>query len=172
METISLKLHQLNYKEAKTYLLSSLFVIGNIILPQLSHLIPNGGITFLPIYFFTLIAAYKYGWKVGLLTAILSPLVNSVLFGMPAITVLPAILLKSSLLAITAGLAAKYFKRISIPILIAVVLSYQVVGTLGEWIIIGDFYKAIQDFRIGIPGMLLQVFGGYIFLKYIMSSVN
>lgn len=27
------------------------------------------------------------------------------------------------------------------------------------------FFTAIQDFRIGIPGMLLQIFGGYIVLK-------
>lgn len=38
---------------------------------------------FLPIYFFTLVAAFRCGWKVGLLTAVLSPVVNCLLFGMP-----------------------------------------------------------------------------------------
>ena len=121
--------------------------------------------TWLPIYFFTLIGAYKYGWRVGLLTAVLSPLVNSALFGMPPVAALPAILLKSLLLAVTAGYTAFRFKQASLVLLVGVVLVYQFVGTLGEWLMKGDFYLAVQDFRIGIPGMLLQVFGGYLFIN-------
>lgn len=66
MET-SAKLYSLNYSNVKTYLFALLFVAGNIALPQLCHLVPYGGPTLLPIYFFTLIAAYKYGFRVGLL---------------------------------------------------------------------------------------------------------
>ena len=168
--TTTVKLYSLNYNNVYTYLAASLFVIGNILFPQLFHLIPQGGIIWLPIYFFTLIGAYKYGWKVGLLTAILSPVINSLLFNMPAPTVLPAILLKSVLLAVVAGWAAQRFGRISIATLAGVVLAYQVLGTLGEWAYIGNFYNAIQDFRIGIPGMCLQVFGGYLFIKYLIRK--
>jgi hypothetical protein len=170
MEASTLKLYSLNYKEVKTYLVASAFIIGNILLPQLFHLIPKGGMIFLPIYFFTLIAAYKYGWKVGLLTAVFSPLINSALFGMPALAVLPAIMLKSGLLAGFAGFSAKHFNKISIPILLGVVLAYQLTGTLGEWLLTGSFYLAIQDFRIAIPGMALQVFGGFLFVKYLIRK--
>ena len=100
METKTVKLYSLDYSNAKTYLMAALFIAGNMALPQLFHLIPQGGITWLPIYFFTLIGAYKFGWKVGLLTAVLSPVINSLLFGMPLPAVLPAILLKSVLLAV------------------------------------------------------------------------
>lgn len=168
METTTLRLYSLSYSNVRTYLAASLFIVGNILLPQFFHLIPQGGVTWLPIYFFTLIGAYKYGWKVGLLTALLSPIINSLLFGMPMPVVLPAILLKSVLLAIAAGWAAQHFGRISIALLIGVVLAYQIVGTLGEWIYVGSFYNAIQDFRIGILGMVLQVFGGYLFIKYLI----
>lgn len=91
-------------------------------------------------------------------------------FGMPMPAVLPAILLKSVLLAIAAGWAAQRFGRISIPVLVGVVLTYQAVGTLGEWMYIGNFYNAVQDFRIGIPGMCLQVFGGYLFIRYLIRK--
>lgn len=94
MET-SAKLYSLPFGNVKTYLFALLFVAGNIALPQLCHLVPAGGPTLLPIYFFTLIAAYKYGFKVGLLTALLSPVINHLLFAMPAAAVLPAILIKS-----------------------------------------------------------------------------
>ena len=83
MESTTVKLYSLNYGNVRTYLAASLFIVGNILFPQFFHLIPQGGITWLPIYFFTLIGAYKYGWKVGLLTAVLSPIINSLLFGMP-----------------------------------------------------------------------------------------
>lgn len=161
----TIKLYSLNYTEWKTYLAASLFVLGNMALPQLFHLLPQGGITWLPIYFFTLVGAYKYGWKVGLLTAIASPILNSILFGMPMPSVLPAILLKSVLLAIGSGYAASRYKAVSIPLLLGVVLFYQVIGTLGEWMMGDSFYAAIQDFRIGIPGMLVQILGGYLFIK-------
>ena len=121
MESTTVKLYSLNYGNVRTYLAASLFIVGNILFPQFFHLIPQGGITWLPIYFFTLIGAYKYGWKVGLLTAVLSPIINSLLFGMPMPAVLPAILLKSVLLAIAAGWAAQRFGRISIPVLVGVV---------------------------------------------------
>ena len=167
METTTAKLYSLNHKEVKTYLFATLFIAGNIALPQLCHLIPGGGLTWLPIYFFTLIAAYKYGIRVGLLTAILSPLANHLLFGMPALEVLPAILTKSTLLAGAAAYAAHRFEKISLLAIIGVVLAYQVVGTLIEWAIVKDFLVAVQDFRIGIPGILVQVFGGYAVLKAI-----
>lgn len=168
METITVKFYSLNYSEVKTYLATLAFVLGNIVLPQLFHLLPQGGLAWLPIYFFTLIGAYKYGWKVGLLTAVASPIANSLLFGMPPVVVLPAILLKSVLLAASAGFAAYYFKRVSLLILLLVVLAYQGIGTLGEWVMSGSFFTAVQDFRIGLPGMAFQVFGGYLFIKYLV----
>lgn len=166
METTA-KLYSLSYHNIKTYLFTLLFVAGNILLPQLCHLVPQGGPTLLPIYFFTLIAAYKFGFRVGLLTALLSPVINHLLFAMPAAAVLPAILVKSTLLAGFAALIANRTKTISLGYLLVAVLAYQVVGTAFEWMWVGNFHAAIQDFRIGLPGMLIQWIGGYALLKAI-----
>lgn len=166
----TVKLYSLGYQYRSTYLAAGLFVLGNMALPYLFHLIPQGGVTWLPIYFFTLVGAYKFGWKVGLLTAIFSPLLNSALFGMPMPAVLPAILLKSVLLALAAGFTARRWQRVSIPLLLLVVVGYQVVGTLGEWALQGSLHAALQDFRLGVPGMLLQVFGGYWFIQFFIRK--
>lgn len=160
-----IKIYNYGLNELKTYLFVFLFVVGNILLPQLCHLIPNGGRIFLPIYFFTLIASYKYGAKVGLMTAVLSPVINSILFGMPALAVLPAILIKSVVLALAASLIANKTHKVSIINLLIVILAYQCVGTLAEWAITSSFYLAVQDFRIGVPGMILQLFGTYFLLS-------
>ncbi len=170
MGTTTVRLYSLEYNHAKTYWTAALFLIGNLLLPQLCHTVRLGGPTMLPIYFFTLIGAYKYGWRMGLLTALASPLVNSVLFGMPPTAALPAILFKSVLLAVIAGFTASHFKRVSVPLFAAVVLAYQVAGTLGEWAMKDDFYAAIQDFRVGLPGMLLQVFGGWAVVNFLIRK--
>ena len=170
METTAVKLYSLDYRDAKTYLAAALFVAGNIVLPQICHLVPQGGLRWLPIYFFTLVGAYKYGWRVGLLTALLSPVVNSALFGMPAAAMLPVILLKSVLLAVAASLAARRAGRVTLPLLAGVVLFYQLFGSLGEWAWTGSAAAALQDIRIGLPGMLAQVFAGYAVLRYLLRN--
>ncbi|MBP1662931.1 MAG: hypothetical protein H6Q19_71 [Bacteroidetes bacterium] len=161
----TVKLYSLKLSNARTYLFAVLFIAGNLLLPQLAHLIPGGGLIFLPIYFFTLIGAYKYGINVGLLTAVLSPLVNSMLFGMPVLAVLPAIIFKSAILAIAAALAARYFGKVSLWGILIAILAYQFIGTGFEWILTGQLSVALQDFRIGFPGILIQLFGGYLLLR-------
>ncbi|MFR3489535.1 MAG: ECF transporter S component [Alistipes ihumii] len=167
MQATTVKLHSLGYEQAKTYWIAALFVAGNVLLPQLCHLVPQGGVRWLPIYFFTLIAAYKYGWRAGMLTAVASPLINSALFGMPAADTLPY-----SVQIVAAGrrrgLTAARCRRVSLPLLAAVVLGYQAIGTLGEWAMTGSLRAALQDFRIGLPGMSLQILGGWAFMRWIL----
>lgn len=168
METKALTLYSWGYGELRTYVAAALFAAGNIILPQMFHLVHQGGMVWLPIYFFTLVGAYKYGWRVGLLTAVASPLVNSALFGMPGAAMLPVVLVKSVLLAVFAGLAAARLGRASLALLALVVAGYQAVGTLGEWAILGSLTAALQDLRLGIPGMLLQVVGGWAVINLLL----
>lgn len=164
------KLYSLSYKESRTFLFATLFIVGNVALPQLCHLMPHGGLIWLPIYFFTLIGAYKYGWRVGLLTAVASPLVNHLLFGMPAAGVLLPILIKSTLLALAASVVASRFNKVTLPLMALVVLAYQVVGSLIESAMTHSLTIGFQDFTIGLPGMALQVVGGYLFIKYVLHK--
>lgn len=159
------KLYTLSLNNTNTYLIATIFIFGNLLMPQLAHLVPQGGFIFLPIYFFTLIAAYKYGIHVGLLTAILSPLANNLIFGMPPTAVLPAIIIKSVILAIAAAIAAKKFGKVSFFGVLLAIIAYQLIGTGIEWAMTQNFFMALQDFRIGFPGMLIQLFGGYAVLK-------
>lgn len=142
-------------------------MVCNLVLPQLFHLIPQGGVIFSPLSLVILAGAYKFGWKTGLLAALASPLVNHAITGMPAWDVLPVMSLKLVALAILAGLAAQRFKAVSLPVLIGIVLASEAIGALGELIISGGIAATIADFTIGWPGLLLQVFGTWIILKYI-----
>ena len=164
-ETKSIALYQLGIHESKTYLLAALFVVGNIVLPQLCHLIPQGGLMLLPIYFFTLVAAYKYGFAVGMLTAVFSPVVNHLMFGMPGASALPVILIKGSLLAIAAAVISQKTKKVTLLTVTLAVVAYQALGMLFEWAITGSSQAALQDVLIGYPGIALQIIGGWLVLS-------
>lgn len=162
----------LSFADWSTYSFAALFIIGNMVFPQLFHLVPQGGMIWLPIYFFTLIGAYLCGWRVGLLTAIASPVVNCLLFDMPLPSALPAIITKSVILALMAGYASWRLKRVTLTAIAAIVIGYQAFGSLGEWVQTGDFSLACQDFRIGVPGMLLQLTAGYLIIRYATKKLK
>ena len=163
----NVRLYALNYDEAKTYLWATVFVACNLMLPQLFHLIPQGGVIFSPLSLVILAGAYKFGWKTGLLAALASPLVNHAITGLPAWEVLPVMTLKLAVLAMVAGLAAQRFKTVNLPLLIGVILVSKAIGCLGELILTGGIAATIADFTIGWPGLLVQVFGAWLILKYV-----
>ncbi len=152
---------ELGFSDTSLYVFTSLMVLGNIIFPWLVHTIPQGGPKFLPIYLFVLIASYKFGLKAGLMTATISPLANTFLTGMPPAQILPIILVKGIVLAIFAYLISYGTRKLSIANLVLVVFMSQTVGILFETALYGNFLKALSDFAIGWPGLLIQVFVGY-----------
>lgn len=160
---ISMGASVLTLRNSKTYMLAALFIVGNILLPQLCHLVPNGGHVWLPIYLFTLVGACCYGLHVGVLTAIASPLVNHLLFGMPGNAALPSILVKSVLLAVFAAyLFHRKGSKADFWAVLSVVLGYQVLGSLAECMIEGSLVSGFTDFKMGLPGMALQIIVGYL----------
>ncbi len=101
----------LSLSEAHSWLVAAIFVIGNLIVPQAVHMIPGGGAIVGPIYFLTLFAAMRYGVGVGLLTAVLSPVVNNLLFGMPPDAVLPGVVARSVLIALAGAWSVRVLLR-------------------------------------------------------------
>lgn len=165
MET-SVRLYTLNFDEVRTYMWAALFVVCNMVLPQVFHLIPQGGIMFAPLSLVILAGAYKLGWKTALLAAVASPLVNNMVFGMPAWGVLQVMMLKLIVLSLVAGLTAQYFRTMTMPLLVGVVLASEVIGGLVELLLTGGIAATIQDLTIGVPGLLLQVIGTYLIVKH------
>lgn len=161
----SIKLYSLSYSEIRTYIMAAIFVACNIALPQLFHLIPQGGVIIAPLSLVILVGAYKFGWRVGLLAALASPVVNHLLFGQPAADVMTLMAIKLALLAVIAGITAHHWKRVSLLLIIAVVLASELLGGLAELAFTGGIAATIADFTIGWPGLLLQVFGTYAILR-------
>jgi hypothetical protein len=163
----NVRLYAFNYDEAKTYLWAMVFVACNLVLPQVFHLIPQGGVVFSPLSLVILAGAYKFGWKTGLLAAAASPLVNHLITGMPAWEVLPVMTLQLAVLAMVAGLVAQRYQSVSLPLIAGVVLVSKVIGALGELALTGGIAATVADITIGWPGLLLQVFGAWLILKHV-----
>lgn len=151
---------RLNPAQIRFYALVALFVAGNLLFPALVHSIPRGGLIFLPIYFFTLIAAARYGLWAGVATALLSPLANHLLTGMPPLAVLDTILVKSTALALVAALVTRQTKQISLGSLALVIVGYQLLGGLYEALKAGSVSAALGDWILGWPGLVIQLVVG------------
>ena len=106
----------LSVTEARFYLYTTLFVAGNIALPALCHLVPGGGAMLLPIYFFTLVAGWRFGLAAGLATAGLSPPSHPPPPRMPPPAVPPAISTANSItLRLTSGASSSVFPVTATP---------------------------------------------------------
>jgi hypothetical protein len=155
-------------KDLKLYLFSLAFAVGNLLLPMTIHSIPNGGMIFLPLFFFTLVAAYSDGILTGILVAIASPLINYALTEMPPIVILPEILFKSLFLAALASIVAKRLQKINFIAICLIITAMQLFGGLFNYIILGNsILIIINSIKLGIPGMIIMAVGGYFLLRFI-----
>lgn len=153
----------LSLTERATYTWSALFIAANIALPHFFHLIPGGGIMFLPIYFFTLIGAMRYGWQLGLLTAAMTPIAGYLIFGAPAAAMLPDMLIKGAMLAGTGAYVAQRWGTSLFCCIATVVAAFTLVGLI-ETPFTGAAY-AFQDFSTGLPGMAMMALGAWLTSK-------
>lgn len=151
--------YTLKLTQTDAYLKSALFVAANLLLPYLFHLIPGGGIMFLPIYFFTLVAAQRYGYQVALLTAVMTPILGNLIGGAPAAAMIPDMLFKGGSLAMFGYFMAQKVENKFLASLTAVLASWAFVG-LVELPFTGAAY-AFQDFVTGLPGMAMMVLGSW-----------
>ena len=154
---------------ATTYLWAAAFVAGNIALPQLCHMAHLGGKAFLPILFFTLIAAARYGLACGIATALLSPLANFALFGMPDAAMLPVVLGKSLIVALIVGIYIQLRRTLSPGRLTMLVVCCALAGFALQTLIQTP-QAAWADLVLSWPALLIQVLGGWLVIRALPSA--
>ena len=158
----------LQYRSAlgtgKLSLAIAAMVLGNLALPYAVHQIPDAGRILLPIFFFTLVAGWRFGAQAGVLTGLLSPLANHFLTGMPPGPMLQDIMLQSALLGAMASLLSSRRPRPTLPLLALLVLAHQALVLL-PLLIHAGFQPCLAMARLRVPGMLLQILGGFAVLR-------
>ena len=150
----------LEFRHADTYIRTAVFVAASVILPQICHAFGISGQIFIPIMFFALFAAIRFGLVCGLLTAVFSPIVSFFISGMPEAVMLPVIVVKSAVLATVLGGGIAKTGRLNFLGVLAALISYQAVGFLLQSVMTGDFTAAWNAVAISWPGMLIQFVTG------------
>ena len=164
----------LDFSSLKLYAISTILAIGNILLVFLSHYIYIGntvaGKVILPLYFFTLVGTYYFGARAGFLTAFFSLIASRILAHMPADPVLFPVTLKLLFLIAFTSFIARETGKPTLSRLVYIVAGYQLAGTLIGLLFHGNL--SFSDYPTAVPGLLLQVFGGYVVLNILYATTK
>lgn len=161
----------LRYTEIRTYILAGLFVLFGVLTPWVFHQFHLAGATFLPMHLFVFAGALLFGWRLGLMVGLLSPLVSYALSGMPALQTLPQIIVELSTYGLVAGvLREKLHLRAAWSLLGAMAAGRLALGlvAVATFLTIGKVYSpfGLADnplsmvwsvIKQGWPGMVLQL---------------
>lgn len=90
--------------KTKPLVITALCIALGIVLPIAMHSVPNAGRVFLPMHLPILLCGLLVGWPYGLICGILTPLLSSVLTGMPPAPMLPSMLCELAVYGLAAGL--------------------------------------------------------------------
>jgi hypothetical protein len=158
-------------RDLRLYGFVALFTAGNLLAPMAVHSIPRGGLIFLPIFFFTLVAGYRFGFAAGALTGLASPLLNYALTGMPSSEMLVTVLAKSLLIAGIAAVLAFRSGRLNVWLLLIAAAAMQLAGFGLDLARGGTVAAGLDTLRLGLPGVAIIAFGGYAVLR-LMSRAS
>jgi hypothetical protein len=161
----------LTYTDIRSYLFTLVFVALSVLVPWVFHQFHLAGPTFLPMHIFVLVAGLVFGWRAGLIVGVLTPLASYGVSGMPALTILPQIVVELSTYGLVAGLLRE---KLNLPVIwsllgamiagrlalcLAVLVIYLSAGTiyspLGmESNPLGAVWATVRQ---GWPGVILQL---------------
>lgn len=96
----------LQFRDVRLYIFSAVFIALDVAVPWITHYFGGvrAGSTFLPMFFFILLAGLLAGWRAGLLVGLFTPLFSFKISGMPPPPVLPYITVECLAYGISAGL--------------------------------------------------------------------
>lgn len=137
-----------------------------IVLPLVFHGVPNAGVVFLPMHIPILLCGILCGASYGLLCGFFTPLLSSILTGMPPAALLPVMICELTVYGYVAGLVSKFrFKKPILSIymaLIAAMIAGRVTYGVCNSLLFraGDYSMQLwltTAFITSFPGILIQL---------------
>ncbi len=160
----------LKYVDARSYVLTGIFISLATFTPWLFHQFRLAGPTFLPMHIFVFVAGLLFGWRVGLIVGLFTPLSSYAVSGMPALMVLPQIIVELSVYGLVAGVLRQSFKlRVIWSLLGAMVAGrLALLVTVSLLYLGGEVYSPVgvaanpldvvwPVIRLGLPGIIIQL---------------
>lgn len=160
-------MYRFQMTNTKRLILSGLCIALGIVLPVAFHSVANAGSIFLPMHIPVLLCGLVCGWPYGLACGVITPLLSSVITGMPPLAYLPSMLCELAVYGFASGLLMRYVKTgklladLYVSLAGAMLLGRLVFGLLNALIFrAGDYSVAMWTtaaFVTALPGILIQL---------------
>ena len=151
----------------KKTLYTAFLVAVGIVLPMALHMIPNAGSILLPMHIPVLICGIVCGFPYGLLCGVITPLMSSLLTGMPPAPILPVMLCELAAYGLVSSLLVRLvrtkniYANVYIALVGAMLFGRAVSGVLNALIFkAGDYSLQIwltSAFVTALPGVVIQL---------------
>ncbi len=152
--------------KARKVVLSGLFIAFGVLLPTIFHQFNMGGPAFLPMHIPVLIAGLFLGPMAGLLVGLATPIISSLLTGMPVFfPMLPIMVFELGAYGLVSGLFSEKLKMNSYISLIAAMIGGRIIAGVVVFILATFFgFKGagpilfVQGAVVtGLPGIIIQL---------------
>ena len=150
----------------KELVLSGVFIAMGLVLPIAFHAIGGGGPVFLPMHIPVLIAGFFLGWPFALAVGVFTPLISSLLTGMPPFfPVLPYMMLE---LATYGVIVSLLYRNLKMNVYVSLIISMacgRVMAGITVWALATFFMAKLPSPVVfvqgailkGIPGIIIQI---------------
>lgn len=161
----------LKYTDVRSYIFTGVFVLLSVAVPLVFHQFHLAGATYLPMHIFVLVAGLLFGWRAGLVVGLLTPLTSYAVSSMPALPVLPQIVVELSVYGLVAGILREKFNLRPIWSLMGAMVAGRLALLLGVvviYLMAGKVYSPLgleaspflavwSVMKQGWPGMVIQL---------------
>lgn len=175
----------LKWGDVRTYIFICCFITLGVLMPWILHHFHLAGPTFLPMPYLALMAGLLFGWRVGLITGLFTPLASYTISGMPVVSVLPQIVVELSTYGLIAGLLREKLNLHVLWSLLGAMVGGRLALLMAGWIafiVIGQSYSPIgvetghlqalwAVIKQGWPGILIQLVTIPIIIFFVEKSV-
>lgn len=154
-------------KHTRNLVLSALFLALGLVLPFLTGQIPEIGSMLLPMHIPVLLCGFVCGWPWGLAVGFITPLLRSLLWGMPPIVGAIGMAFELAAYGCLSGLFYTLLPKRPLYVyvsLIAAMLGGRVIWGLAQMVIMGVMAKSFTwvafvagAFTNAIPGIVVQI---------------
>lgn len=151
----------------KKLVFASVCIAMCLVLPMAFHTVQNAGAIFLPMHIPVLLCGLICGWQYGLICGLTGPLISSLITSMPAMAILPSMMVELAVYGLVCGVMMKFVKTKStyadlyISLVTALILGRIVSGAAKALIFnVGKYYLKMWitgSFVTALPGLIIQL---------------
>lgn len=162
----------MKHNNLRSMITAGVLIAMGILLPMVFHGIPNAGSIFLPMHIPVLLAGLLLSWPYALAVGILTPVLSSLLTGMPPMAPVPMAVIMTFELAVYALVTSMMARLVKankpwtvLYALVPAMVAGRLVAGIVVWVLVGLVGIQMKSpwlfmsggFVTGLPGLAIQI---------------